>query len=102
MLLQNIGYMYEMLANRSPFSRIEPTVVTVLPDSDTREPFTHLEDEFIYVLSGTIDLWYDGETYRLTEGDSAYFEGEKPHIFLPVTEEEAKVLTIFVQSYSTP
>jgi transcriptional regulator with XRE-family HTH domain len=95
-----IGYMFETLAKRSPFSRIEPVVVTVLPDADRSEPFTHSEDEFIYILEGSIDLWYDGETHRLTVGDSAYFDGNNPHIFLAVNGEEAKVLSIFVQAYS--
>lgn len=97
---QEIGYMYETLANRSQFSKIEPVVVSVLPDSSEEGPFTHPEDEFIYILSGSINLSYDGESHFLEEGDSAYFDGTIPHVFLPVNNKEAKVLTIFIQSSS--
>lgn len=57
----------------------------------------HLQDEFIYIISGTIDLYYDGKKYRLTTHDTAYFDGSKPHIFLPVENESAQVLTIYVE-----
>ncbi|MDI2589459.1 XRE family transcriptional regulator [Psychrobacillus sp. NEAU-3TGS] len=95
---KEIGYTYEALANRNQFSKIEPVVVTVLPEADLVEPFTHIEDEFIYILSGSINLYYDGELHFLEQGDSAYFEGNIPHIFLSADKNtEAKVLTLFIQ-----
>ncbi|MEN1968365.1 helix-turn-helix domain-containing protein [Lentibacillus sp. N15] len=96
---QKMGYAFEMLANRSPYSKIEPLLVSVHPDEPPKSTFTHDEDEFIYVINGSIDLWYDGQTHRIGEGDSAYFEGSTPHVFLPVNKTEAKVLSIYVQSY---
>lgn len=98
---KEIGYTYESLANRPHFSNIKPVIVTVLPESELVEPFTHVEDEFIYILSGTINLYYDGELHYLKQGDSAYFEGNVPHIFLSTdSKSEAKVLTIFIQPTS--
>lgn len=94
---KEMGYLYETLANRSRFSKIEPVLVTVPPDMSVTEPFTHPEEEFIYIVSGTIILYYDGERHLLEEGDTAYFSGIKPHIFLPHGEQEAKVLSIFIQ-----
>jgi transcriptional regulator with XRE-family HTH domain len=93
-----IGYLYETLANRSRFSHIEPTVVTVPAQLENFELFTHDEDEFIYILDGSINLLYDGEPHPMSQGDSAYFEGTKPHIFLPLQEQEAKVLTVYIQN----
>ncbi|MGE7271667.1 helix-turn-helix domain-containing protein [Brevibacillus panacihumi] len=94
---KEMGYLYEILANRSRFSKIEPVLVTVPPDMTMTEPFTHPEEEFIYVISGTIILYYDGERHVMEEGDTAYFSGLKPHIFLPFNHQEAKVLSIFIQ-----
>ncbi|PWI57866.1 helix-turn-helix domain-containing protein [Sulfoacidibacillus thermotolerans] len=94
---QEIGYTYETLSNRSRFSTIEPTVITVPAILENFELFTHDEDEFIFVLEGQISLLYDGTLNLMSSGDSAYFEGRKPHIFLPVNQQEAKVLTIFIQ-----
>ncbi|MFP7159125.1 XRE family transcriptional regulator [Priestia aryabhattai] len=94
---KEMGYMYERLANRSRFSKIEPVLVTVPPDSEGIDPYTHSEEEFIFILSGAINLWYDGESHLLKEGDSAYFNGSMPHIFKPVSDQEAKVLTVFIE-----
>ena len=95
---KEMGYMYERLANRSRFSKIEPVLVTVPSNNGSTEPFTHSEEEFIYILSGAIQLSYNGELHLLKEGDSAYFNGLLPHIFLPASDKEAKVLSIFIQS----
>lgn len=94
-----VGYSYETLANLSSISQIEPVVVHVLEEPITDERFTHNEDEFIYVLSGEIHLSYGEELHYLEEGDSAYFKGIVPHVFLPINRKEAKVLTIFVANH---
>jgi len=94
-----MGYSFELLANRSKFSRIEPTIVHVTPkDANTRQdPYTHAQDEFIYILEGEIHLHYDGEEFHMEEEDSAYFKGTKPHLFIPVDNRGARILTIFIE-----
>lgn len=94
---KEIGYKYEALANRPHFSKVEPVIITVLPEADLVEPFTHTEDEFIYVLSGAINLFFDGELHYLEAGDSAYIDGNIPHIFLATDNSEAQVLSMFIQ-----
>lgn len=95
-----MGYSYELLANRSPFATVEPTLVHVTPkDVNLRkEMYTHSHDEFIYVLKGQIELSYNGESYFMEEGDTAYFNGTKPHLFIPVDNEGAEVLTLFIET----
>ncbi|HLR73665.1 MAG TPA: XRE family transcriptional regulator [Virgibacillus sp.] len=97
---EHMGYTYELLANRSKFSNIEPTIVYVTPkDVNLRhEPYTHTQEEFIYILEGSIHLLYDGKKTYMETGDTAYFRGTKPHLFVPVDNKGAKVLTIFIDS----
>lgn len=97
---EHMGYSYELLANRSQFTGVEPTIVHVTPkDMNLREEaYTHSQDEFIYIIEGAIELLYDGETHYMEEGDTAYFKGSKPHLFKPVDNLGAKVLTIFIQT----
>ncbi|WP_439312612.1 cupin domain-containing protein [Virgibacillus sp. W0181] len=94
-----MGYSYELLANPH-YSNVEPTIVHVTPKNENLryEPYTHSEEEFIYILEGSIYLLYDREKHYMVKGDTAYFKGEKPHLFVPVDNEGAKVLTIFVDS----
>nr|WP_281250371.1 XRE family transcriptional regulator [Virgibacillus siamensis] len=95
---ENMGYSYELLANRSQFTGIEPTIVHVTPkDTNVRHAaYTHTQDEFIYILEGSIYLYYDGTKHFMEQDDSAYFRGEKPHLFVPVDNAPAKVLTVFI------
>ncbi|HLR64425.1 MAG TPA: XRE family transcriptional regulator [Pseudogracilibacillus sp.] len=96
---KHIGYSYELLANRSPYTGVEPTIVHVPPiHENTRvEGYTHAHDEFIYILEGTIKLKYKGKEHVLDQGDTAFFNGRNSHIFIPVDEAGAKVLTIFIE-----
>ncbi|WP_342028689.1 XRE family transcriptional regulator [Oceanobacillus limi] len=95
---ENMGYSYELLANRSQYTGIEPTIVHVTPkDLNVREElYTHSQDEFIFILEGSIYLNYDGEKHYMEKGDSAYFQGSKPHLFIPVNNDGAQVLTFFI------
>lgn len=95
---EHMGYSYELLANRSKFSSIEPTIVHVTPkDMNLRDkPYTHSQDEFIYILEGAIYLLYDGEQHYMEKGDTSYFRGTKSHLFIPINNEGAKVLTVFI------
>ncbi|WP_424236887.1 helix-turn-helix domain-containing protein [Bhargavaea ginsengi] len=96
---EEAGYLYQTLAVSSSNTKIQPTFVRVLPGNRDLVPYTHSEHEFVYVLQGEIDLSYDGELTRLREGDTAYFDGSRPHVFLPTEDDkEANVLSIFISN----
>ncbi|UZD14886.1 helix-turn-helix domain-containing protein [Virgibacillus natechei] len=97
---ENMGYSYELLANRSQFNGVEPTIVHVTPKAtnDRQETYTHSQDEFIFIIEGSIHLYYDGNHHYMEKGDSAYFQGSKAHLFIPVDNDGAKVLTLFIDS----
>ena len=99
---EHMGYSYELLANRSPYTGVEPTIVHVTPkDMNLRkEMYTHSHDEFIYILKGAIELSYDNKSYYMEQGDTAYFNGMKAHLFIPVDNDGAEVLTLFIESNS--
>ena len=59
---------------------MEPFLVTFDPTAaSTVEPMVHEGEEFLHVLSGTLELLYDGETYTLKKGDSLYIDSSHPH-----------------------
>lgn len=94
-----MGYSYEVLANRSHLSAIEPLIVSVPKvQNKNQQTYTHAQDEFIYILEGAIELYYDGKKYYMEKGDSAFFKGTKSHLFMPVNNEEAQVLTIYIEN----
>lgn len=96
----HMGYSYELLANKSKYSGVEPTIVHVLPKELNlrEEAYTHSHDEFIYILKGSMQLLFDNQKYLMHKGDTAYFEGTTPHLFIPVDNEGAEVLTLFIEN----
>lgn len=58
---------------------MEPHLFRIAPEAGSGESYTHEGEEFIYVLSGDLEITVDGEEYRLKTGDSFYFESATPH-----------------------
>lgn len=64
-----------------------------------RSSFPHAEsaeDEFIYVIEGTPDVWLDGHLHRLKPGDGVGFPAGTglAHSFLNNTETEVRLLVV--------
>ncbi len=58
---------------------IDALRVTVPVDRPTPTPARHPGEEWVYVLSGTLILDYDGEIFTLEAGTAAHFNAELPH-----------------------
>jgi uncharacterized cupin superfamily protein len=54
------------------------------------------EEEFVFVLEGTPDVWIDDEVHRLAEGDAVGFPAGTGicHTFLNNTDREVRLLVI--------
>ncbi|GEO84271.1 MULTISPECIES: cupin domain-containing protein [Alphaproteobacteria] len=54
------------------------------------------EEEFVYVLSGTPDVWLDGELFRLRPGDAVGFPAGtgQCHSFINNSSEEVMLLVV--------
>jgi uncharacterized cupin superfamily protein len=54
------------------------------------------EDEFVYVIEGTPDVWLDGQLFRLAPGDGVGFPAGTglSHSFINNTESEVRLLVV--------
>jgi len=69
----------------------------LLPGRRTSYPHAESsEEEFVYVIAGTPDLWLDGELYRLRPGDAVGFPAGTGmcHSFLNNTAGEVRLLVV--------
>lgn len=68
--------------------RLEPGRRTSFPHAESAE------DEFVYVLEGTPDVWLDGHLHRLAPGDAVGFPAGTglSHTFLNNTGGEVRLL----------
>lgn len=59
---------------------MEPFIIDVMPRNDDKPPLSsHEGEEFIYVLSGCIEIKYGKTDYVLEAGDSIYYDSVVPH-----------------------
>lgn len=74
---------------------MEPFMIDVKPRSGDAPPLSaHEGEEFIYVLSGTIQILYGKNTYELEAGQSIYYDSVVPHDVSAKGEEDARILAV--------
>jgi quercetin dioxygenase-like cupin family protein len=76
---------------------MEPFLVTVPPKSDQELAFTeHAGQEFIYMLSGRLELRLGNQVLILEPGDSLYFTSRTPHALRGLDQAEATFLDVII------
>lgn len=87
------GYLYESLTYNKLDRIMDAYIITIGPALPP-EPFIHEGQEVVYVLKGTQELLYDGETYFLEEGDCVCFDSDRPHYSRTVGDKSGKILVV--------
>lgn len=85
----------EMLASKVLDKKMMPVLVHIRKGGKTQkqEAKTGIE-EFVYVTGGKIEAVIGDEKYILGRNDSLYFEGNIPHYFVNIGNDEASFLTV--------
>jgi transcriptional regulator with XRE-family HTH domain len=70
------------IASPAASERLRGFFMVIQPGcSSGKQPYSHKGEEIGFVLSGSLDLEIEGETFRLNEGDCFAFASHKPHHF---------------------
>lgn len=91
----DLGYRVCGLARKYFQKQMQPILITAKKDEVIRHLVSHDDEEFIYVLSGTLIFQVDERLYTLKAGDSLYFDGTRQHGIHEVVE-DAQYLDIFM------
>lgn len=87
------GVHLELLARGS--TAMEPHLFRLAPGTSSGGSYHHEGEEFIFVISGSCDVWLDEvEHYRLHPGDSLYFSSSQTHRWSNLYKEPAVLLWI--------
>ena len=74
---------------------MEPHLFRIAPGAGSGEAYAHEGEEFLYLLRGQLEIALeDGETHRLAQGDSFYFESTMHHRWSNPGKKEAWVLWV--------
>jgi transcriptional regulator with XRE-family HTH domain len=58
---------------------LEALRMTISPERTPGTPARHHGEEWVYVVTGTLVLDYDGQPHRIAAGTCAHFDAEHPH-----------------------
>ncbi|PYV83357.1 MAG: hypothetical protein DMG93_09005 [Acidobacteria bacterium] len=73
---------------------MEPHLFRVAPGASSGESYSHVGEEFLYVLKGEFQILLRGEKHTLKSGDSFYFESAVPHQWTNSGRSETLVLWV--------
>jgi transcriptional regulator with XRE-family HTH domain len=83
------------LAGDKPGRHMEPFIVEIEPSGSAEESFSsHEGEEFLFIISGTIEIHYGKEKYTLHEGDTIYFDSIVRHRVNCPGPDSAKFLAV--------
>ncbi len=74
---------------------MEPFFIEIMPESARQKTLSaHEGEEWIAVISGSVEIIYGKETYTLNEGDSVYYNSVVPHYVSSIGEEKAQIYAV--------
>jgi transcriptional regulator with XRE-family HTH domain len=90
---------YDYRAHASELSRKAMVPLEIQIRARSVEEFDHWSqhrgEEFVYVLSGSIEIHTEHYApFRLARGESAYFDSSMRHLYVSVSKEDARVLSV--------
>ena len=93
----NPGYWFESLDFPAVNRKMSAYMAEFEPETEGGVP-THEHEgaELLYVMSGTLALWHDGERLVLEEGDSVYFDPARAHGYGRIGNAACRALVVTV------
>jgi transcriptional regulator with XRE-family HTH domain len=85
---------FSLAANKAG-RHMEPFLIDIHPGSaQSARPSAHEGEEFIYVLSGDVEVAYGKDMYRLKAGDCIYYDSIVPHHVHCAGGSDARVVAV--------
>ncbi len=75
-----------------PNHLMEVSIMTIQPNGDCGQPYTHEGEEFCLVLEGNVRVSVDSDAYDLTPGDLLYFGSHQHHSWHNTGDTAARIL----------
>ncbi len=92
-------YFFESLGYHVPDRQLDPYYAEFLPIKEGRVPRAHQHAgcEFLYLLSGALDVRHGESSYRIEAGDAIYFDADTVHSYVCTGKEPATAVIVTLQ-----
>ena len=93
------SYFFESLGYLVPDRQLDPYFAEFLPHKEGREERAHQHPgyEFLYLLSGQLDLRHGEVVHHVESGDAIYFDANVKHSYVCNADEPATALIVTMQ-----
>jgi transcriptional regulator with XRE-family HTH domain len=93
------SYFFESLGYMVPDRQLDPYFAEFIPGKSGVEPrpHQHFGCEFLFVLSGALDIRHGANTHRVEQGDAIYFDASTIHSYACCGDEPATALIVTLQ-----
>ncbi len=93
------SYFFESLGYLVPDRQLDPYFAEFLPRKEGREPRAHQHAgyEFLYLLSGELDLSHGEATHHVDQDDAIYFDAMVKHSYVCNSDQPATALIVTLQ-----
>ena len=91
---KHYGYGYESLAPYKKDRHMEPFLVTLQPAITEEERSAHDGQEFIFVLTGSMEVRLGEDIHVLEPGDAIYYDSTVPHLVKCHGQETTRILAV--------
>lgn len=97
-------YYFESLAYLVPDRTLDPYLAEFIPLKKGMDVKSHVHGgfEFLYVLSGQMEIRHGAQVAVLEPGDSVYFDASTPHSYRCAGEEKATVIIVSQHQMTIP
>jgi transcriptional regulator with XRE-family HTH domain len=86
---------YHSLARQKAGRSMEPFIIDIQPEKEQNYKLSaHEGEEFIYVMSGEVEIAYGKEKYVLKEGDSIFYDSIVEHHVHGAEGKSSKILAV--------
>ena len=86
---------YHALAKQKAGRHMEPFIIDIHPSEEKNFKLSaHEGEEFIYVMSGEVEIDYGKEKYLLKEGDSIFYDSIVEHHVHGAIGKSARILAV--------
>ena len=92
-------YFFESLGYLVPDRQLDPYFAEFLPMKTAKQPRAHQHEgcEFLYLLSGTLDIQHGETTHRIETGDALYFDANTKHSYMCPGTVSAQAIIVSLQ-----
>jgi transcriptional regulator with XRE-family HTH domain len=93
------AYFFESLGYLVPDRQLDPYFAEFLPEKEGRSPraHQHVGCEFLYLLSGTLDVRHGETVHHVEAGDAIYFDANTIHSYVCTSKTPSTAVIVTLQ-----